>query len=76
MRKQDYTGASLILFLAGFAFARCAACAENSAEQLEIPSIEVIGVTPLPGFGVHMSSRAARVTRWGSPRAPIGRCHG
>ena len=26
--------------------------AQNPAEQLELPSVEVIGVTPLPGFGV------------------------
>jgi iron complex outermembrane receptor protein len=26
--------------------------AQNPAEQLETPSVEVIGVTPLPGFGV------------------------
>lgn len=29
-----------------------AALAQNAAEQLETPSVEVIGVTPLPGFGV------------------------
>jgi len=28
------------------------ALAQNPAEQLETPSVEVIGVTPLPGFGV------------------------
>jgi outer membrane receptor protein involved in Fe transport len=29
-----------------------AVLAQNPAEQLETPSVEVIGVTPLPGFGV------------------------
>jgi outer membrane receptor protein involved in Fe transport len=52
MPKRNFAGASLILSLAGFALARGAACAENRAEQLETPVIEVIGVTPLPGFGV------------------------
>src|SRR6266481_1718279 len=52
MRKRDFAGASLILCLAGFALPRGAVCAENPAEQLETPSVEVIGVTPLPGFGV------------------------
>src|SRR5882762_7129655 len=61
MRKLDLTGASLILSLAGFALARSAACAENPAEQLETPAIEVIGVTPLPGFGVPASQVPANV---------------
>src|SRR6266849_8846589 len=52
MRTRDFTGASLILSLAGFALARGAACAETPAEQLETPAVEVIGITPLPGFGV------------------------
>src|SRR2546422_671636 len=45
MRKRDFTGASLILSLAGFALARGAVCAENPAEQLEAPAVEVIGDT-------------------------------
>jgi outer membrane receptor protein involved in Fe transport len=61
MRKRDFTGASLILSLAGFALARGAACAENPAEQLETPAIEVIGITPLPGFGVPAAQVPANV---------------
>jgi iron complex outermembrane recepter protein len=61
MRKRDFTGASLILSLAGFALARGAACAENPAEQLETPAVEVIGVTPLPGFGVPAAQVPANV---------------
>src|SRR2546425_10822995 len=61
MRKRDFTGASLVLTLAGFALARGAACAENPAEQLETPAVEVIGVTPLPGFGVPAAQVPANV---------------
>jgi len=61
MRKRDFTGASLVLSLAGFALARGAACAENPAEQLETPAVEVIGVTPLPGFGVPAEQIPANV---------------
>jgi len=61
MRKRDFTGASLILSLAGFALARSAACAENPAEQLEKPAVEVIGVTPLPGLGVPAAQVPANV---------------
>jgi len=59
MRNRDL--ASLILSLAGFALARGAACAENPAEQLETPAVEVIGVTPLPGFGVPAAQVPANV---------------
>ena len=41
-----------LLFWAGFAAVPAPGFAQNPAEQLETPSIEVIGVTPLPGFGV------------------------
>ena len=45
-----------LLLWAGLAAVPGAALAQNAAqnpaEQLETPSIEVIGVTPLPGFGV------------------------
>jgi len=45
-----------LLLWAGFAAVPGAALAQNAAqnpaEQLETPSIEVIGVTPLPGFGM------------------------
>src|SRR5258708_13053546 len=61
MPKRNFAGASLILSLAGFALARGAACAENRAEQLETPGIEVIGVTPLPGFGVPAAQVPANV---------------
>ncbi len=61
MRKRNFTGASLILSLAGFALARGAACAENPAEQLETRTVEVIGVTPLPGFGVPAAQVPANV---------------
>ncbi len=61
MRKRDFAGASLILSLAGFALARSAACAENPAEQLEKPAVEVIGVTPLPGLGVPAAQVPANV---------------
>ena len=61
MRKRDFTGASLVLSLAAFALARGAACAENPAEQLETPAVEVIGITPLPGFGVPAAQVPANV---------------
>src|SRR2546421_2599924 len=61
MQKRDFTAASLILALAGLAFARSAACAENPAERLETPVVEVIGVTPLPGLGVPAAQVPANV---------------
>src|SRR5205809_918223 len=61
MRTRDFTGASLVLTLAGFALARGAACAENPAEKLETPAVEVIGVTPLPGLGVPAAQVPANV---------------
>src|SRR6185503_913572 len=61
MPGRNFTGASLILCLAAFALARSAACAENLAEQLETPAIEVIGITPLPGFGVPAAQVPANV---------------
>src|SRR6266508_624140 len=61
MRKRDFTGASLVLSLAGFALVRGAACAESPAEQLETPAVEVIGVTPLPGLGVPAAQVPANV---------------
>src|SRR5258706_3866269 len=59
MRKQDCIAASLTLLLAGLA--GTAACAENPAEQLETPAVEVIGVTPLPGLGVPAAQVPANV---------------
>ncbi|HZF19189.1 MAG TPA: Plug domain-containing protein, partial [Burkholderiales bacterium] len=35
--------------------------AQNPAEQLELPSVEVIGVTPLPGFGVPVNEIPSNV---------------
>src|SRR5712691_6448415 len=61
MPKRNFAGVSLILSLTGVALARGAACAENRAEQLETPVIEVIGVTPLPGFGVPAAQVPANV---------------
>src|SRR4030088_3600247 len=61
MPEQNFAGVSLILSLAGVALARGAACAENRAEQLETPAIEVIGITPLPGFGVPAAQVPANV---------------
>jgi len=61
MRKRDFIAPSLILTLAALSLARGAACAENPAEQLETPAVEVIGVTPLPGFGVPAEQIPANV---------------
>lgn len=53
------------LLWAGLAAAPAAALAQNAAqnpaEQLETPSVEVIGVTPLPGFGVPASEIPSNV---------------
>jgi len=53
--------AGALLGCAGFAAASGAAFAQNPAEQLETPSIEVIGITPLPGFGVPREQVPANV---------------
>src|SRR6266705_3035190 len=50
-----------LLYWAGFAAAPGAAFAENPAEQLETPSVEVIGITPLPGFGIPAAQIPANV---------------
>src|SRR6266568_9506618 len=50
-----------LLYRAGFAAAPGAAFAENPAEQLETPSVEVIGITPLPGFGIPAAQIPANV---------------
>src|SRR2546428_3705311 len=61
MRKRDFTGASLILSLAGFALARGAVCAETPAEQLETPAVEVVGGTSRPVLGVPAAQIPANV---------------
>ena len=54
-----------LLCWAGFAAAAGAGFAQNPAEQLETPSVRVIGVTPLPGFGMppeHIPANVQAVT--------------
>ena len=46
---------------AGFAAAPGTGFAQNPAEQLETPSVRVIGVTPLPGFGIPAEQIPANV---------------
>ncbi len=58
---RDFAGVWRLLLLAGFATSRYAVSAENLAEQLETPSIEVIGITPLPGLGVPRGQVPANV---------------
>jgi iron complex outermembrane receptor protein len=53
--------AGALLGCTGFAAVSGATFAQNPAEQLETPSIEVIGVTPLPGFGVPRGQVPANV---------------
>src|SRR6266567_428575 len=50
-----------LLCWAGFAAAAGAGFAQNPAEQLETPSVRVIGVTPLPGFGIPAEQIPANV---------------
>jgi iron complex outermembrane receptor protein len=50
-----------VLICAGLAGIPAPAPAQNAAEQLETPSVEVIGVTPLPGFGVPASEIPSNV---------------
>jgi iron complex outermembrane recepter protein len=52
MRSRRRLAGLLVLGAFASTAAPQAAPADNPAEQLETPSIEVIGVTPLPGFGV------------------------
>jgi iron complex outermembrane receptor protein len=51
LRAWTRESAPLLLW-AGLTVVPATAFAQNPAEQLETPSVEVIGVTPLPGFGV------------------------
>src|SRR6266705_200489 len=53
--------AGALLCWAGLAAAPGAAVAQNPAERLEPPSVRVIGVTPLPGFGVPAEQIPANV---------------
>src|SRR5438132_8852161 len=50
-----------LLCWAGFAAAPGAGLAQNPAEQLETPSVKVIGITPLPGFGMPAEQIPANV---------------
>ena len=50
------------------AFAGCgnAAAADNPAEVFELPSVQVIGITPLPGLGTALRDVPANVQRFGA----------
>jgi len=53
--------------LAAAALATAAArAADNPAEALELPAVEVVGTTPLPGLGVPLRDVAANVQMFGS----------
>jgi outer membrane receptor protein involved in Fe transport len=43
-----------------------AAAADNPAEVFELPSVQVVGVTPLPGLGTALRDVPANVQRFGS----------
>jgi outer membrane receptor protein involved in Fe transport len=43
-----------------------AAAADNPAEVFELPSVDVVGVAPLPGFGVPLRDVAANVQLFGN----------
>ncbi|HEX6795125.1 MAG TPA: Plug domain-containing protein, partial [Casimicrobiaceae bacterium] len=54
--------------VAAAAFAGCgnAAAADNPAEAFELPSVQVIGITPLPGLGTALRDVPANVQRFGA----------
>jgi outer membrane receptor protein involved in Fe transport len=46
--------------------APCARGADNPAEVFELPSVDVVGVTPLPGLGTALRDVPANVQRFGA----------
>jgi iron complex outermembrane receptor protein len=63
-------GASLA-FIAFLGAASAAGAADNPAEVFELPSVDVVGVTPLPGLGTALRDVPANVQRFGA--SAIGR---
>ena len=50
-----------LICLQSLATATCCAAADNPAEILELPTIEVVGITPLPGLGTRLRDVPANV---------------
>jgi len=55
-----------LVALAAVAGCASAAAADNPAEVFELPSVQVIGITPLPGLGTALRDVPANVQRFGS----------
>ena len=58
--------ASLVLQIALVGACRLASAADNPAEVFELPSVDVVGVTPLPGLGTALRDVPANVQRFGA----------
>ena len=58
--------ASLVLLMALVGACRFASAADNPAEVFELPSVQVVGVTPLPGLGTALRDVPANVQRFGA----------
>jgi outer membrane receptor protein involved in Fe transport len=54
-----------IIVALAVASATRAMAADNPAEVFELPSVEVIGITPLPGLGIALRNVPANVQRFG-----------
>ncbi|HEY8623838.1 MAG TPA: TonB-dependent receptor [Casimicrobiaceae bacterium] len=64
-RRTRFRAVSLTLAFAGTVLTG-PACADNPAEAFELPRIEVIGTTPLPGLGTALSDVPANVQVFGN----------
>src|SRR4030095_11380579 len=58
--------AAALAALTGAGHARAGAAAQNPAEVFELPAVEVIGTTPLPGLGVPLRDVPANVQVFGN----------
>jgi len=68
--RRDRARRALVA-LAAIAGCASAAAADNPAEVFELPSVQVIGITPLPGLGTALRDVPANVQRFDS--SAIGR---
>ena len=55
-----------VVLVAALVLNGTAAAADNPAEVFELPSVEVVGVTPLPGLGTPLRDVPANVQRFGA----------
>src|SRR5258705_3553116 len=71
-RSSRAAGVVVLVAAAGWTAGRAGA-ADNPAEVLELPAVQVIGTTPLPGLGVPMRDVPANVQIFGNRAISVQR---